>query len=288
MGEGSISCRLRRGNDAERSGGILLAVMAADLEQLLGRTMVLVAHPDDECITSGGLLQRMSEPVVVYATDGSPQDPYFWKKHGSREAYTRLRQEEARRALARVGVREILFLANREPMLVDQELFKNLGLAFELLVDEAKRREPEAVLTLAYEGGHPDHDSCSLLASELGKVMGIPVWEAPLYRRRRSELSVQEFVEPNGKEIPYVPSAGEIERKRQMCLEYPSQGDFLQVFGLEREMFRPQKEYDYSQRPHEGKLNYEEWQWSMTGEQVSGKFVEFQRGRKVDPSLRSR
>jgi LmbE family N-acetylglucosaminyl deacetylase len=255
--------------------------MTADLKLLLGRTMVLVAHPDDECITCGGLLQRMDEAIVVYATDGSPQDPYFWKKHGSREAYSRLRQQEARRALEVVGVREVVFLADQEPRLVDQELFQNLGLAFELLASEVQRRKPEALLTLAYEGGHPDHDSCSLLASEVGKLTGLPVWEAPLYRRRRSELSVQEFVEPKGTEIPYALTTEEIERKRQMCLEYPSQGDFLRVFGLEREMFRPQKEYDYSRPPHEGKLNYEQWGWSMTGAQVSDKFVEFQKERKA-------
>ena len=239
--------------------------------------MLLVAHPDDECITCGGLIQRMSEAVVVYATDGSPRDPYFWKRHGSREVYSRLRQDEALRALAKVGVRELVFLADQEPRLIDQELFQNLGLAFELLLSEVRHRKPEVLLTLAYEGGHPDHDSCSLLASEIAKITRIPVWEAPLYRRRRNEWSVQEFVEPNGTEVPYMPTAEEIERKRQMCLEYPSQGDFLRIFGLEREMFRPQKQYDYSRPPHEGKLNYEQWQWSMTGAQVSERLVEFQR-----------
>ena len=255
--------------------------MAADLEQLLGRTMVLVAHPDDECITCGGLLQRMREPIVIYATDGSPQDPYFWSKYGSREVYSRLRQEEARAALAQVGVTEVVFLADQDPKLIDQELFRNLGIAFELLLSEVRRRQPEALLTLAYEGGHPDHDSCNLLAGELGRFLALPVWEAPLYRRRRSELSVQEFVEPNGSEIPFLPSAEEIERKRQMCLQYPSQGDFLQVFGLEREMYRPLKEYDYSRPPHEGKLNYEQWQWSMTGSEVSAAFADFLHQRNL-------
>ena len=253
--------------------------MADDLQQLLGRTLVLVAHPDDECITCGGLLQRMGEPVVVYATDGSPKDPYFWQRYGSREAYGRLRQEEARRALSRVGVSDVVFLADREPRLVDQELFQNLTLAFELLAHEMESLRPSAVLTLAYEGGHPDHDSCSLLAREIADSAQVPVWEAPLYRRNRSQLSVQEFVQPNGTEIIYEPNAEEIERKREMCLEYPSQGDFLKVFGLEREMFRPQLSYDYSMPPHEGKLNYEQWQWSMTGKQVSEKLAEFQRLR---------
>jgi LmbE family N-acetylglucosaminyl deacetylase len=253
---------------------------AAELKQLLGRTLVLVAHPDDECITCGGLLQRMREPVVVYATDGAPRDPYFWKAYGSREAYLRLRQQECRQALAQVGVRDVVFLADREPRLVDQELFQNLAIGFELLLHEVTQQEPKAILTLAYEGGHPDHDSCSLLAREAGQNSGIPVWECPLYRRNRSQLSVQEFVEPNGTEVEYVPAAEDLERKRAMCLSYPSQGDFLRVFGLEREIFRPQKSYDYTRPPHPGKLNYELWQWSMTSKQVSERLAEFQEGGK--------
>lgn len=249
--------------------------------------MVLVAHPDDECVTCGGLLQRMREPIVVYATDGSPIDPYFWSKYGSREVYTRLRQEEARAALAQVGTTEVVFLADQQPRLVDQELFRHLSIAFDLLLSEIMRREPEALLTLAYEGGHPDHDSCNILAGEAGKRMALPVWEAPLYRRRRTELSVQEFVQPNGTEVSYIPSPEEIERKRKMCLEYSSQGDFLQVFGLEREMYRPLHQYDYSLPPHEGKLNYEQWQWSMTGAQVSAAFVEFLQERRAAADSRT-
>jgi LmbE family N-acetylglucosaminyl deacetylase len=247
-----------------------------ELKILLDRTMVLVAHPDDECILCGGLLQRMREPVVIYATDGSPQDPYFWRAHGSRAAYSRLRQQEARRALAQVGAREVEFLADRDERLVDQELFRNLGIAYELLSEEVVRLRPSAILTLAYEGGHPDHDSCSFLSSKLGSASRLPVWEAPLYRNRPTHLSVQEFVDPNGTEIYYVPISDEIVRKRAMCQEYSSQGDFLKIFGLERETFRPQAAYDYTQPPHEGQLNYERWQWPMTGSQVSAAFQAFE------------
>lgn len=247
----------------------------ADIQVLLGRTLVLVAHPDDECILCGGILQKIRDSVVVYATDGAPQDPYFWSAHDGRDAYSRLRKEEARRALAHVGVSQVVFLADRDERLVDQELFRNLGVAYPLLRDEVGGRQPEAILTLAYEGGHPDHDSCSFLASELSAETGLPIWEAPLYRRRRSELSLQEFVHPNGTEVFYEPTGEELGRKRAMCLEYKSQGDFLRVFRLERETFRPQAAYDYSQPPHEGPLNYEKWEWSMTGRQVSDAFAAF-------------
>lgn len=253
---------------------IVMAI--GDVQVLLGRTLVLVAHPDDECVMCGGLLQRMRHPSVVYATDGSPQDPYFWGAYGSREAYSRLRQKEARRALARVGVNDVEFLAAREKRLVDQELFRNLGVAYDLLMNEVERLRPEAILTLAYEGGHPDHDSCSFLASKVGAEAELPVWEAPLYRHKPSELCLQEFGHPNGTEVFYEPTSEELARKRAMCLEYVSQGDFLKIFRLERETFRPQAAYEYSQPPHDGPLNYERWQWSMTGRQVSEAFAAFQ------------
>ncbi len=249
-----------------------------DLSELMGRTLVLVAHPDDECILCGGLLQKMNSPIVMYATDGAPQDPYFWRAYGSREAYGLMRQQEARRALRQVGVSDIVFLSEHDDRLVDQELFRNLGVAYELLSDQVGKLRPEALLTLAYEGGHPDHDSCSFLSFRIGQETGLPIWEAPLYRRRRSELSVQEFVHPNGTEVFYEPDADQLVRKRAMCLEYASQGDFLKVFGLQRETFRPQAAYDYTHPPHQGPLNYEQWQWSMTGRDVSAAFTSFQEG----------
>jgi N-acetylglucosamine malate deacetylase 2 len=138
------------------------------LQQLLGRTLLVVAHPDDECIAYGSLLQRMREPHIVYATDGAPQDPYFWKKYGSRQEYARLRQEEARSALAFVGVKHVEFLSDSEERFnarfEDQTLFQNLPQAYDALAEIVERVKPEALATLAYEGGHPDHDSCNLLA----------------------------------------------------------------------------------------------------------------------------
>ena len=61
------------------------------LAPLLGRTLIIVAHPDDEAVTCAALMQRMREPYVLFCTDGAPLDPYFWKKYGSREAYSLLR-----------------------------------------------------------------------------------------------------------------------------------------------------------------------------------------------------
>src|SRR5215831_17783205 len=74
------------------------------IDELLERTLVLVAHPDDECIAFGALLQRIEHPLVIFATNGSPTDPYFWKGYGSRQAYAALRRQETMESMCAAGV----------------------------------------------------------------------------------------------------------------------------------------------------------------------------------------
>lgn len=251
------------------------------LQPLLGRTLVIVAHPDDESIACGGLLQRMSEPCVVFATDGAPKDDYFWRRYGSREKYAAVRVDEARAALAEVGVREVVFLADRsaEP-LMDQRLYRTLPAAFTALAEVTEKWRPECLLTLAYEGGHPDHDSVSFLSSQLGRAFSIPVWEAPLYHRDPSGGGIyQKFVEEDDEVISHNVTGGELEAKQHMLACYKSQFSALPSFSIELERFRPQAEYDYSRRPHEGKLNYEVWQWRMSAEEVCAAFEGFSAAR---------
>jgi N-acetylglucosamine malate deacetylase 2 len=274
--------------------------------QLTGRVLVLVAHADDESVGYGALLQKMREALVVIATDGAPRDPYFWERFGSREAYAAVRRDEARRAMRMAGVRELVLLAEEDSRLEDQRLFLNLAAAFGQLEKLVERVRPEAIATLAYEGGHPDHDSCSLLGARLGEQFGVPVWEAPLYTRgdrdrtlmratkfadpalakRRQmwatrggrdgdDLRLQQFICESGGEMVVEIGAGELERKLAMCAQYASQGDFLQTFDVRREVVRPQAKYDYGRAPHEGRTNYEQWQWWMSAQDVSAKFTEF-------------
>jgi LmbE family N-acetylglucosaminyl deacetylase len=257
----------------------------SDLEPLLGRTLVIVAHPDDECIAFGALLQRVAHATVVYCTDGAPLDPYFWQqRYGSREKYAELRREETRRALNTVGITEIRFLADdpeARGQFVDQELYRALPLAYRLLGQIIAIERPTALLTLAYEGGHPDHDSCNLLTSQLAAEAGIPAYEAPLYHRAGwtgegiNRRGLQRFVHDSDDEVDIAPTEVELQRKRTMCEQYPSQGDFLGFFDIRREIVRPLATYDYSLPPHEGALNYEAWQWRMTGRDVCVAFMDF-------------
>ena len=247
----------------------------AALDSLLGRTLVLVAHPDDEALGCGGLLQRMREPIVCFATDGAPLDRKWWQPYSSRENYAATRRTEALHAMEICGVRQVEFLSDREPACVDQELFRNLELAFAALLALAHPLAPGAILTMAYEGGHPDHDSCSVLASALGRELKLPVWETPLYTRTSDgEVSLQSF-SAGDPPLVLLPREEELERKRAMFAAYVSQQLVIEKFNWREERFRPQPAYDYSQPPHTGKLNYELWQWPMTGGEVSQAFADF-------------
>jgi len=248
-----------------------------ELVPLLGSTLIIVAHPDDETITCGGLLQRIKDPCVVFATDGAPQDSYFWRRFGSREQYAAIREQEAKAALAAVGVHQIEFLAKRSrTALVDQLLYRALPAAFAALSRIVEQRRPECLLTLAYEGGHPDHDSVSFLSAQLGRTFRLPVWEAPLYHRSsQGEGVYQRFVQEHGEVAEHGVRGKELEAKKAMLACYKSQFDSLPSFNVEIERFRPQAAYAYCERPHAGKVNYELWQWAMTPEDVSAAFVAF-------------
>ena len=247
------------------------------LQPLLGKTLVIVAHPDDETISCGGLLQHVAEPCVVFATDGAPEDDYFWRRYGSRERYARLREEEGRAALSEVGVKQIEFLAHHaDAPVIDQLLYRSLSPAFHALAGLVERYKSQCLLTLAYEGGHPDHDAASFLAAQLGRVYSLPVWEAPLYHRNSSGRGVyQQFVQEGEEVIEHEVRGKELEAKTRMLACYKSQFDALPSFNSGLERFRPQAAYDYSRRPHSGKLNYELWQWRMTPEEVCDAFMDF-------------
>jgi N-acetylglucosamine malate deacetylase 2 len=245
------------------------------LTPLLGRTLVLIAHPDDETISCGALLQRMRDPMVVYATDGGPQDAYFWGRYGSREKYVELRRNEAKAALHAVGVENVLWLADEDGhVFQDQRLFRNLTAAAEALRTMVAENRPQAILTLAYEGGHPDHDSCNFLGRQVADEFRIAAWEAPLYFRRGDDnVLLQEFHRTNGTEIDLIPTDEESRRKRAMCEAYVSQKGVVAIFENNvRETFRPMATYDYSRPPHDGVLNYEAWEWPITGQQVADQF----------------
>ena len=248
----------------------------SSLEPLLGTTLMLVAHPDDEVIAFAGLMQKMKKAIVVFATDGAPRDPYFWQSWGSRSRYAEIRRKEAFSALSIVGAQPV-FLADRvENGIVDQELFRRLPAAIKAFEQVVDAIEPNSLLTMAYEGGHPDHDACSFLGSCVGSRRKIPVWESPLYYRNPDgSAAVQTFARLTGQEITSLVEGASLQKKLDMFHTYKSQKLTLDSFRPGIEQFRPMAGYDFTRPPLPWKLNYELWQWPMTGEEVSQAFASY-------------
>lgn len=257
-----------------------------DLQRLLGTTLILMAHPDDEIIICGALMQEMKKAIVVFATDGAPRDEYFWKQYGSREAYANVRRDEAQRALAVVGA-QALFLADRvRGGIADQELFRNLPAATAATEQIIAELRPDSILVPAYEGGHPDHDAACFIGSIVGRRTGVPIWESPLYHRGpEGAPAVQTFPSFSGQEVEFRIQGEALARKARMSGIYKSQNLVLDQFHPERETFRPIAGYDFTVPPLPWKLNYEVWQWKMTGREVSAAFAAYLRATERSATL---
>jgi LmbE family N-acetylglucosaminyl deacetylase len=256
----------------------------ATLASLLENTLVVVAHPDDETLGCGCLMQRMREARVVFATDGAPLDSRLWPKFQNREHYASVRKLEACDALAYVDADQLNFLTDRQGnQIPDQELFRHLDEAAASLNAIIERASPRALLTCAYEGGHPDHDCCNFLANQIASKAGIPVWKMPLYHRLMGKEIRQEFLAPDGSEVSVAPDYSEIKRKQQMIAAYPSQSDVLKHFTSPLERFRPltAERYDYFHPPHEGQLNYEAWGWPVSGADLCAAFANYLHSRAI-------
>lgn len=250
----------------------------AELQPLLGRTLVLLAHPDDETGGCTALIQRVREPIVVFATDGAPKDEFFWKAYGSQDRYRRIRKQEARCSLAGLGISNVHFLdefMGATGTFPDQELHERLSPALSALLAIVRRYRPHAILVPAYEGGHPDHDACSFLGALAGELAATPVWEMPLYHRdARGRLVCRRFRELNGTEIKIRLTTNELVNRSIMIANYSSQTDLGSFIDSNVERFRPQPQYDYTRRPHDGPANYEAWGWPITAERVCKNFRE--------------
>jgi N-acetylglucosamine malate deacetylase 2 len=210
----------------------------------------------------------MQESCVVFCTDGGPRDSYFWHAYGSRENYVSVRRQEAEAATKIAGVKRAALLN-----FCDQELYRYLQPALKQLEDLTVEFRPDAILTHAYEGGHPDHDSCAFLAYLLGFRLKLPVWEMPLYHRTSKGMCVQRFLHPSGDAALIRARCGELDAKRQMVCVYRSQSQALQGFDLKFERFRRQASYDFSSPPETDVINYEAWQWQIRAKDVCAAFA---------------
>lgn len=211
-----------------------------------GRVLVFVAHPDDETIACGGLLQRARASLVVFAVDGAPPRYGFERRFGSLQNYSTLRFHEAATALGMLRDCSFRRLSrNNGACFVDQHLFLDLSEAFTSLYRTIQEFSPDCLVSHAFEGGHLDHDACHVLAAQSAVLFGLRVMEFPLYWRTREGPDIfQRFRDERHGELVLQLSPEELVLKQRMLAAYQTQRGITSVFQVNTERFRPMLQVD--------------------------------------------
>lgn len=219
------------------------------------RVCVVAAHPDDETVGASALLGSAHDVTVVHVTTGAPVDSRWWPAGISdRRRYAQLRASEADHALAIAGVPRVAL------DFTDQETLHALPELVAALDAVCARLEPDLVVTHAYEGGHPDHDSVAFAAAMIARTRPrVCVLEMALYHGAHRTLRAGELLGlPAG--TRYLLDPAQRERRTRMLDTYISQRAVLLPFApVAHECLRVAPAYDFARPPHAGALLYEQW-----------------------------
>jgi LmbE family N-acetylglucosaminyl deacetylase len=165
--------------------GEVLAAMEslpdAEIDTILGgeRPLILAPHADDESLGCGGLIaaccQRGRPPFVVILTDGAASHPGSLQYPPER--LRQLRTEEARKAVARLG------LASDNLAFFD---YPDTALPTSRLISErvamlARDQNCKTILAPWLHDPHCDHEAAAIIAREAAaaaqcRLLSYPVW----------------------------------------------------------------------------------------------------------------
>ena len=144
--------------------------------------LVVVAHPDDEGAATAYLARAIDDGkrvAVVYGTHGSSGGNEAGAEQAA--ALGDIREIEARRACALLGITNVWFLGGKDT--ASQDVLQSLanwehGAALEQMVRLMRLTRPEVVLTFlpgTFIGeDHGDHQAAGVLATEAFDLAGDP------------------------------------------------------------------------------------------------------------------
>lgn len=145
--------------------------------------LLIVAHPDDDVVIGGYLariaLDEHKRIAVVYCTNGDGGGNSVGNEAGA--ALGKMREIEARRALAGWGIQNVWFLAGHDTP--GQNVLRSLdhwnhGLALDEIVRLVRITRPDVILTWLPDPvvgeNHDDHQASSVLATEAFDAAGDP------------------------------------------------------------------------------------------------------------------
>jgi LmbE family N-acetylglucosaminyl deacetylase len=235
-------------------------------ERIRERVVVVVAHPDDEVLAAGSRMGRMADLAVIHTTDGSPRDMEDARRLGldTCEEYAALRRREVAAAMDALGAEPEL-LCYWHP---DKEsVLHGAGIVDQLTED---LEGASALVTHAYEHGHPDHDTAALcvrLACERMQKAGRTapqVFEFPIYAMQDGQPVFGRFMpDPSAPEV-LMPLTPEDRARRNAALAaHESQQGVLGFARSWEERLRPAPRYDFRKPAPHGTAWYDRHGWAM-------------------------
>ena len=234
--------------------------------------LLIVAHPDDEVLGAGSRLPYLPRAHIVYVTDGAPRDMVDARRLGfaSSEDYAQARVREADAALALLGVYPDRVFRFR---LRDQEVAYEMTALSEACAELIEEMQPAAILTHAYEGGHPDHDAVALsvhLACRQRREQGAgppDLIEFAGYHDADGSRRIvtQEFLPAPVPNVSLRLKPDELVRKCGALACFRTQQDMLRMFRADREAFRAAPRYRFLRPPHAWPPFYERFVRGLDG-----------------------
>jgi N-acetylglucosamine malate deacetylase 2 len=231
--------------------------------------VVVSAHPDDETIGIGARMRHLKNLTLIHVTNGAREGPGA-QRAGFPDAasYSAARFKELERVLDVLQARPV---QRRFLKFVDSETVHSLDRLVDVLTNEL--RGQSVVVTHAYEGGHPDHDSCAFAVQEACERLAAAGEAPPLriehtgYHSYKGELRAGAFWASERTSIVRVRLDAQERRLKAAALQaFESQSWLRSVFRIDRETYRAAPVYDFTQPPAPGAWLYDTFGWVMKGE----------------------
>jgi LmbE family N-acetylglucosaminyl deacetylase len=235
--------------------------------------MAVHAHPDDEVLSTGGILARYSDEgirtVLVTCTNGEQGDGPGGVKPGEPghdEAAVRTqRLAELRDSVAHLGIEHVELLGYGDSGMAGWDANSRPDVFGNVPVDEAaarlgalmERYRPQVVVTYDENGGygHPDHIQAHRITVAATQATGIPdkLYYTAIPRKRFRELMEyfrtldlgmddweppEDFGTPDELITAVVDVTPYTERKRKALMAHASQGDNIFFLRMPEEAQR--------------------------------------------------